>query len=152
MAQKTIVHLVDDIDGTEATQTAHFGLDGRVYEIDLSNENYAKLTAALAEYVANARRANGKATATSTRTATASASADKEQNQAIREWARKRGMKVSERGRIAADVVAKFHNQNADATVAVEESAPTSPYTPAIPAEAGVVRPTFAGAAAPAYA
>jgi hypothetical protein len=39
------------------------------------------------------------------------ASADREQNQAIREWARKQGMKVSDRGRIPAEVLEAYHQQ-----------------------------------------
>jgi len=34
---------------------------------------------------------------------------DREQNQAIREWARGKGMKVNDRGRIPSDVVEAFH-------------------------------------------
>ena len=41
MAQQTIVTLTDDIDGSEATETVSFGLDGRICEIDL-NEAHAE--------------------------------------------------------------------------------------------------------------
>ena len=40
------------------------------------------------------------------------ASIDREQNQAIRDWARKRGMKVSDRGRIPAEVLEAYHKEN----------------------------------------
>ena len=40
MAQQTIVTLTDDIDGSDATETVSFGLNGRVDEIDL-NEAHA---------------------------------------------------------------------------------------------------------------
>jgi hypothetical protein len=43
MAQKVLVEMVDDIDGEVATQTVPFGLDGVSYEIDLSEENAARL-------------------------------------------------------------------------------------------------------------
>ncbi len=39
-------------------------------------------------------------------------SIDREQNQAIRDWARKRGMKVSDRGRIPAEVLDAYHQEN----------------------------------------
>ena len=39
-------------------------------------------------------------------------SIDREQNQAIRDWARKRGMKVSDRGRIPAEVLEAYHQEN----------------------------------------
>jgi DNA polymerase/3'-5' exonuclease PolX len=37
---------------------------------------------------------------------------DRKQNQAIREWARKRGMKVSDRGLISSDVTEAYHQEN----------------------------------------
>ena len=43
MAQKVQVLLVDDIDGSEATETVSFGLDGVAYEIDLSSGNAGQL-------------------------------------------------------------------------------------------------------------
>ena len=41
MAQRTQVILVDDIDGSEATQTVTFGIDGVTYEIDLNEDRRA---------------------------------------------------------------------------------------------------------------
>jgi Lsr2 len=37
VAQRVV--LTDDLDGTEATQTITFTIDGQEYEIDLSDEN-----------------------------------------------------------------------------------------------------------------
>jgi hypothetical protein len=37
MAQRIV--LSDDLDGSEATQTLHYTVDGQEYEIDLSEEN-----------------------------------------------------------------------------------------------------------------
>ena len=34
---------------------------------------------------------------------------DREQNRAIREWARAQGKKISDRGRIPEDIVAEYH-------------------------------------------
>src|SRR5438552_14631576 len=56
MAQKVQVLLVDDLDGSEATETVAFGLDGAAYEIDLSSGNAGKLRKELAGYVEHARR------------------------------------------------------------------------------------------------
>jgi hypothetical protein len=114
MAQKVSVTLVDDLDGSIAGQTVGFGLDGVVYQIDLSDENAAKLRDELTEFVANARRSGGRRSTGSKSgepRSSAAPAADREQTQAIREWARKRGMKVSERGRLSADVLAAYHNQ-----------------------------------------
>jgi hypothetical protein len=112
MAQQTIVKLTDDIDGSDAEGTVEFGLDGVSYEIDLSKSNAAKLREALAGYVAHARRIGGRRRGGG-RPAGARAGVDREQNAAIREWARKRGMKVSDRGRIPAEVLESYHRDNA---------------------------------------
>ena len=48
MAQQTIVRFIDDLGGLEASGTVAFGLDGRNYQIDLSDENAAKLREAIA--------------------------------------------------------------------------------------------------------
>ncbi|MCP2164687.1 histone-like nucleoid-structuring protein Lsr2 [Goodfellowiella coeruleoviolacea] len=114
MAQKVTVTLVDDLDGSQAEETVEFGLDGISYQIDLSSKNAGKLRDALADFVSSARRAGGRKRAAGRPPAGAKArpaSADREQNQAIREWARKQGMKVSDRGRIPADVLEAYHRQ-----------------------------------------
>ena len=49
MAQKVQVLLVDDLDGSEATETVSFGLDGVAYEIDLSSGNAGQLRTELAQ-------------------------------------------------------------------------------------------------------
>jgi hypothetical protein len=111
MAQKHIVQLIDDLDQGTAAETVSFGLDGSQYEIDLSAKNASKLRDALADYVANARRATrgsrsysagGRRTGRPTRS-------DREQTQAIREWARKNGHKVGEKGRIPATVLEAYN-------------------------------------------
>ncbi|MBB5153947.1 histone-like nucleoid-structuring protein Lsr2 [Saccharopolyspora phatthalungensis] len=117
MAQKVTVTLVDDLDGGQADETVEFGLDGVSYQIDLSADNAGELRDALANYVSSARRAGGRKKpgprpGAAARSGGGSTSADREQNQAIREWARKRGLKVSDRGRIPADIVEQYHQAN----------------------------------------
>lgn len=114
MAQKVTVTLVDDLDGSTAEETVEFGLDGVSYTIDLSSGNAGKLRDALADFVGSARRAGGRKRSGPGRPVGVKvrpASADREQNQAIREWARKQGMKVSDRGRIPAEVLDAYHQQ-----------------------------------------
>ena len=123
MAQIREVRLVDDLDGEAADETVEFGIDGKSYEIDLSKDNAGRLRDALADFVSAARRAGGRrrgGSSAGTGTASGSAGAapkgratiDREQNQAIRDWARKRGMKVSDRGRIPAEVLEAYHKEN----------------------------------------
>jgi hypothetical protein len=112
MAQKTIVQLIDDIDQGVAEETVVFGLDGTTYEIDLSAKNANKLRDALAVYVANARRSSRSAARpAATARRGRSARGDREQTQAIREWARKNGHKVGEKGRIPATILEAYHSQ-----------------------------------------
>jgi hypothetical protein len=110
MAQKHIVQLIDDIDGGTAAETVTFGLDGTNYEIDLSAKNAAKLRDVLALYVGGARRA-GRAGGPGRRGGRP-ARGDREQTQAIREWARKNGHKIGEKGRIPASVLDAYHAKN----------------------------------------
>ncbi|RZQ61652.1 histone-like nucleoid-structuring protein Lsr2 [Amycolatopsis suaedae] len=115
MAEKVLVSLVDDLDGSDADETIEFGLDGVSYVIDLSAENAEELRDALAQYVEHARRLGGRKR-TGGRAATKSVarppSVDREQNQAIRSWARKNGYQISDRGRIPAEVVEAYHQKN----------------------------------------
>ena len=116
MAQIREIRLVDDLDGEEADETVEFGIDGRNYEIDLSKGNAGKLRDSLAEFVASARRRSGgrgrRPQPVAAATPVRRPSVDREQNQAIREWARKRSMKVSDRGRIPAEVLDAYHQEN----------------------------------------
>jgi hypothetical protein len=105
MAQKVQVLLVDDLDGSEATETVTFGLDGAAYEIDLSTGNANKLRKELELYVEHARKATGAATARRRRTRTGPG---RERSAQIRAWAKQRGYKVNERGRIPANIVAEY--------------------------------------------
>jgi len=108
MAQRTVVQLVDDIDGTDLTdvdgETVTFALDGTSYEIDLSAEHAGELRDALATYVAAGRRTGRKggpgqkATSRGVRTQEGPSSAE------IRDWARSNGHEVPDRGRIPQSI------------------------------------------------
>ncbi|HEY3480102.1 MAG TPA: Lsr2 family protein, partial [Streptomyces sp.] len=60
MAQKVLVEILDDIDGSTAAQTVQFGLDGVTYEIDLSDENATALRDELARFIGAGRRIGGR--------------------------------------------------------------------------------------------
>ena len=57
MAQQTTVRFIDDLDGSDAAGTFDFAIGARQYQIDLSDENAAKLRDALAPHVGAARKA-----------------------------------------------------------------------------------------------
>jgi len=110
MAQRVQVLLVDDIDNTDADETVTFALDGVSYEIDLNTANAAKLRDALAPWVGHARRSGGrKATG---RSSSGGGGARRKDVSAVREWARKNGHDVSERGRIPASVQEAYDKAN----------------------------------------
>jgi hypothetical protein len=111
MAKRVHVVLEDDLDGSVAEETVSFALDGASYEIDLNSANAEILRDSLAKYVGAARKA-GSAPRTKNVKPRASTSApvDREQIKAIRDWARRNGHQVSDRGRIAAPVIEAFNN------------------------------------------
>ncbi|QPL05291.1 MULTISPECIES: histone-like nucleoid-structuring protein Lsr2 [Actinomyces] len=109
MAQKTQIILVDDVDGSEATQTITFALDGVSYEIDLNDEHAAALRESIEEWSSKARRIAGRRTPGTRRRRSSSAG----ETQRIREWARERGMEVSDRGRISAEIRAAYEKAHA---------------------------------------
>jgi hypothetical protein len=101
VAQQVQVVLIDDIDGSEATETVEFGLDGVNYTIDLSAENAQALRDALAPYLGHATKATRRRAARAGATrAAAPARSRAGSTAAIREWARSQGMEISDRGRI----------------------------------------------------
>jgi hypothetical protein len=120
MAQRTVVQLVDDIDGTQITdnqgETVTFGLDGATYEIDLTDQNAKQLRDAVQLYIANARRISGgrgRSAASANvpaqrRSGPSAGKRDPEQTKAIKDWARANGHKVAERGRISQTVIEAY--------------------------------------------
>jgi hypothetical protein len=110
MSQRTEIQLIDDLDGTAATQTVRFKLDGRELEIDLSDKNAAKLRKALDPYVVAGRRL-GSQTGTSRRRTVAGgvSGMTKEELTNVRGWARSNGYGVADRDGIKTDVVEAYH-------------------------------------------
>jgi hypothetical protein len=106
MAQRVQVLLVDDLDNSDADETVTFALDGVTYEIDLNQANAAKLRDAFAPWVGHARRSGGR------KSAGRSAASSRKDVSAVREWARKNGHEVSERGRIPASVQEAYDKAN----------------------------------------
>jgi hypothetical protein len=116
MARKVQVILSDDLDeNLPADETVSFSLDGTSYEIDLAEKNAKELRDAFSRYVSAARKvgrggrsAGGGAGSGTGRGRSTGGRMDREQAGAIREWARKNGHAVSDRGRIPASVVEAY--------------------------------------------
>ncbi len=110
MAKKVQVLLVDDVDkSSPADETVSFALDGVSYEIDLTSENAGKLRDDLAVWIGHAERTGGRR---STSKASGRSAGRKQDLSAVREWARSNGYKVSDRGRISAEVQEAYDKAN----------------------------------------
>jgi hypothetical protein len=109
VAQKIQTLFIDDIDGGEAEGTVRFALDGAEYEIDLSAQHSEQLRSALGRYVPHARKVAG----VPRRVGRAAGRAVKAGSGAlntteVRNWARENGYDIKDRGRVPADLVAKY--------------------------------------------
>ncbi|MDT7746037.1 MAG: hypothetical protein QOE59_5115 [Actinomycetota bacterium] len=127
MAQKTVVSLLDDLDGeSEADETVEYALDGVTYEIDLTTENAEDLRAIFAPYIAAARRTGGRRAsgggrsrpASSSRSGSSSSSSGsgiaargRQALKEIRTWAKENGWTVSDRGRLPNNVVEAYESR-----------------------------------------
>lgn len=108
MAQKVVVQLIDDLDGTPIDDnggTVSFSLEGVNYEIELTDGNRDRFREVLAPYI----RAGRKASSGPARRGARRASSGQSEAGAIREWAKANGFEVSERGRVPANVVAAYN-------------------------------------------
>jgi hypothetical protein len=110
--EEVTVSLIDDFDGSEASETVKFALDGKTYEIDLSKTNANELRRTLRPYIDRSRTARrapasrragkgGSARGTTRR----SEGYDRTE---VRAWAKANRVKVAPRGRISNDVVEKW--------------------------------------------
>jgi hypothetical protein len=109
VAQKITTLFIDDIDGGAAEGTVRFALDGTEYEIDLNAKHSEELRSALGKYVNHARKVGGtarRAGRVAGRAGRGTASAVNTTE--IRTWARENGFDIKDRGRVPADLVAKW--------------------------------------------
>jgi hypothetical protein len=109
VARKVEVQLLDDIDGKPAEETVRFSLDGASYEIDLSAKHADELRASMAKFITKARRlGRGHAVSAGRARGGTPARADRAQNQAIRDWAKRKGVQLNDRGRIPRTIVEQY--------------------------------------------
>jgi hypothetical protein len=109
VAERIVRQLIDDLDGSEIAEgggeRVEFSIRGVTYQIDLSKANATKFDKALKPYVDSAAKVGGTR---ARRVKSGGGKASPEHLAAIREWARKNGHQVSDRGRIKAEVVQAF--------------------------------------------
>lgn len=102
MARTFVAVVKDDLTGevVEDAETIEFAVNGKSYTIDLGKKNAADFHKALDKYIAVAAKTGGASRGRKP----GSARGNKEDLAAIREWGKANGFKVSERGRVSADL------------------------------------------------
>jgi hypothetical protein len=111
MGERIKVTLFDDIDPTkDATTSVQFEYGGNRYRIDLNDEHVAQFDAAMDHWIRHSTKLarNGKPVTKKAPVVGLSASEKKDRNAAIREWAAKKKLAVSDRGIIPAAVVEAY--------------------------------------------
>lgn len=103
--KRTVIDLVDDLDGTLNATTVTFGLDGHHFEIELGPRNEAKLRKFLSPYVEGARevRARGRR-------------GKNHDPASIRAWATENGLEVGTHGRVPAAIVEQYDRAHRNGT------------------------------------
>jgi hypothetical protein len=115
MAKATVEVLIDDLDGSEATQTIILGWNGEWRELDLSKRNLASLSRTLDKYWTVGRPVSGSRLPTARRSRPNNASSPRRAAKAkrdpklIRAWATDNGIAIPARGRIPVDVERQYN-------------------------------------------
>lgn len=110
MAKTVSVTITDDIDGTPISEddfvATSFSLNGTEYTIDLSPENQRRFAETMLPYT--------KAASTRTKTAKKPSkqdmNAEVSPNAIVREWAKKQGYEVSDRGRLPGNIMDAYYD------------------------------------------
>ena len=107
VAQKVSVTYACDYDQKEIPQGQHrvrrFSFDGRDYEIDLCVRHSDSFDETISRYAEHARKSAARPPNPKRRTA-----AHRQHSASVRAWAKTMGIAVGDRGRIPADVVARY--------------------------------------------
>jgi Lsr2 protein len=98
MAKRIVEVVESDISGKPNAATVTFGLAGTWYEVDLTQDEEEGLKQALQSYLAVSRKGSRPPKKRQVPEMTA------EERARIRDWAKKKGHKVPERGRIPKEI------------------------------------------------
>jgi hypothetical protein len=135
MVQRIQTLLIDDLDGSEATATTKFGLDGNAYEIDLNDPHTEALRGVLMRYRNHARAVPNTSRFPSTRNATITRGAGKRPDtKEERAYLMAAGYPIKVQGRIPKELHAIWENRGNGMplpSVAVVENGVTAPTTSA---------------------
>ncbi|MCS4536488.1 Lsr2 family protein [Corynebacterium sp. HS2168-gen11] len=105
MARREIVQIFDDLDNQPLDENdvhvLHFSVDGSNYVMDVSGANRDKFRAAIAEFIAHARKDT-------------TIRRDQSYNpRDVREWALARGYDVAVRGKLSQKIIESYLAANA---------------------------------------
>ena len=110
MAQRIV--LIDDLDESEASETITYTVNGKDYEIDLSEENAEKFRTTLEPFIEKSRPAERRpaphATAGRKTRQRGGGASGRNDLPLIRAWAESRGLGVSSRGRIKKEIIDQY--------------------------------------------
>ncbi|QTI68002.1 histone-like nucleoid-structuring protein Lsr2 [Gordonia polyisoprenivorans] len=108
MARRTVVTFVDDLDGKELKEavTITFSVDNKAYEFDTSPAHAKQFRQDLERYVTASRSAGSR------RSKAARSARSSRDLKAVRDWARVNGYDISDRGRIATEVIEAYQAAN----------------------------------------
>lgn len=104
MAKKTVVTVIDDIDGSEDADAVEFGLDGLTYAIDLSTTNANALRQVLNPYIDHGRKVGGRGRGNAAPGARRPTDGTL---RAARRWALAAGIDVPSSGRVPEAILAQ---------------------------------------------
>ena len=107
MAKSVVV--VSDLSGEGSARSHRLALDSVVYEIDLTDSEFADLKAAVSRFTQVARREAAGRISPSGRRGASSTRRNRSDVAAIKAWGRDNGWQVPERGRLSKALVAAYH-------------------------------------------
>ncbi|MCC3299758.1 histone-like nucleoid-structuring protein Lsr2 [Arthrobacter caoxuetaonis] len=105
MAQKIIVTLQDDLDGSQADETIRFALEDVRYEIDLNSEHAKEMRDSLAPFIEAARKVQA---ARGPKPGRPAGQRQGPSPSDVREWAKSQGMKVNDYGRVPQALIDSY--------------------------------------------
>jgi hypothetical protein len=108
MAQRIV--LIDDLDGSEGTETLQYTVDGQEYEIDLSKDNAGKFRTLLEPYIEKSRKVERQfmSPPRATTTRRRSSGSGRDDIAEVRTWATAQGIEISPRGRIKKEILDQY--------------------------------------------
>lgn len=105
MGQRINVELYDDIEtNSPATQSVSFGWQGKSYEIDLNDKNFAQFEKAVTKYVEHARLVRKNGAGKPLREVKTGPDP-----RAVRAWAASQGITVNRLGKVPQEIVDQYH-------------------------------------------